>query len=89
VFPIIYKVLYIPGGAGFFPSTLAPENMPGPKRKLVFQPSIFRCYVSLREGTHNRGDSLCTVDEGLVVSFVFTFPRQENKERFSLSLWTG
>ena len=28
----------------------APENRPGPKRKLVFQPSIFRCYVSFREG---------------------------------------
>ena len=24
--------------------------MPGPKRKLIFQPSIFGCYVSFREG---------------------------------------
>ena len=30
---------------------IAPENRPGPKRKLIFQPSIFRCYVSFREGT--------------------------------------
>ena len=28
----------------------APENRPGPKRKLVFQSSIFRVYVSFREG---------------------------------------
>ena len=27
----------------------APENRPGPKRKLAFQPSIFRGYVSFRE----------------------------------------
>ena len=26
-----------------------PENRPGPKRKLIFQPSIFRCY-SFKEG---------------------------------------
>ena len=26
VFPIIYRVSYIPGGAGFQPSTVAPEN---------------------------------------------------------------
>ena len=31
-------------------SKFAPENRPGPKRKLVFQPSIFRGYVSFREG---------------------------------------
>ena len=29
---------------------IAPENRPKPKRQLVFQPSIFRCYVSVREG---------------------------------------
>ena len=28
----------------------APENRPGPNRKVVFQPSIFRGYVSFREG---------------------------------------
>ena len=29
----------------------APENVPGPNRKVVFQPSIFRCEnVSFREG---------------------------------------
>ena len=32
----------------------APENRPGPKRKVVFQPSIFRCYVSFREGTYRK-----------------------------------
>ena len=26
VYPIIYRVLYIPGGAGFLPSTVAPEH---------------------------------------------------------------
>ena len=25
------------------------ENRPGPNRKVVFQPSIFRCYISFRE----------------------------------------
>ena len=33
----------------------APENRPGPKRKLIFQPSIFRCYVSGTE-TNPGGD---------------------------------
>ena len=34
-------------------SHFAPENMPGPKRKLVFQASIFRCeHVSFREGNN-------------------------------------
>ena len=28
----------------------APENRPSQKETIVFQPSIFRCYVSLREG---------------------------------------
>ena len=27
----------------------APENRPGPKRKRIFQPSIFRFYISFRE----------------------------------------
>ena len=32
-------------------TNIAPENRPGPKRKLVFQPSIFRCEnVSFRGG---------------------------------------
>ena len=31
-------------------TNIAPENRPGPKRKLVFQASIFRCYVSFKEG---------------------------------------
>ena len=31
-------------------TNISPENRPGPKRKLVFQPSIFRCYISLGEG---------------------------------------
>ena len=31
-------------------TNISPENRPGPKRKLVFQPSIFRCYVSFGEG---------------------------------------
>ena len=32
-------------------TNVAPENRPGPKRKLVFQLSIFRGYVSFRGGT--------------------------------------
>ena len=29
-------------------NVVAPENRPGPKRKLILQPSIFRCYVSFK-----------------------------------------
>ena len=44
------------GSASFYykntlPETnMTPENTPGPKRKVIFQPSIFRGYVSFREG---------------------------------------
>ncbi len=31
-------------------TNVAPQNRRGLKRKLVFQPSIFRCYVRFREG---------------------------------------
>ena len=31
-------------------SEITPENRPKPNRKLIFQPCIFRCYVSFREG---------------------------------------
>ena len=30
---------------------IAPENVPGPKRRVVFQPSFFRGYDKLREGS--------------------------------------
>ena len=35
-------------------TNIAPENRPSQKESSipVFQPSIFRCYVSFREGTH-------------------------------------
>ena len=36
-------------GCTLLKSNIAPE-IGHPKRKLVFQPSIFRCYVSFREG---------------------------------------
>ena len=29
VYPMIYKVLYIPGGAGFQPSTVLPKTLAG------------------------------------------------------------
>ena len=50
----IFKRIYPPE------TNIAPENR-HPKRKRVFQfqPSMFRCYVSFTEGTHNR--SLGTV----------------------------
>ena len=44
--------LYLTGSCCF----VGPENRPDPKKKLVFQPSIFRCYVSLREGIHEGGE---------------------------------
>jgi len=31
--------------------TKAPRNFTGPKRRVVFQPSMFRGYVSFREGS--------------------------------------
>ena len=31
-------------------TNMAPENRPSQKEGIVFQPSIFRCYVSFREG---------------------------------------
>ena len=37
----------------------APENRPCPKRKLVFQTSIFRCYVSFREGNPLKTCDIC------------------------------
>ena len=44
-------------GLGFFDRGTLPETNSShlktglPKRKLVFKPSIFRCFVSFREGT--------------------------------------
>ena len=32
-------------------TNIAPENRPSQKETIVFQPSIFSCYVSFREGT--------------------------------------
>ena len=34
-------------------TNIAPGRRPGPKRKLLFQPQCFRCYVSFREGSGN------------------------------------
>ena len=39
----------------------APENRPSEKETIVFQPSIFRCYVSFREGNH--GSNYCILDD--------------------------
>ncbi len=33
----------------------ASENRPGSKRKVMFQPSIFQCYDSFREGKQEAG----------------------------------
>lgn len=33
------------------PKHFAPEDRPKAKRKVVFQPSNFRCYLNFREGT--------------------------------------
>jgi len=45
------------GAVGFFASPILPETnseftpeIGNPKRKVIFQPSMFRCYVSFREG---------------------------------------
>ena len=34
----------------YFGGLMAPENRPSQKETIVFQPSIFRAYVSFREG---------------------------------------
>ncbi len=39
----------------------APENRPKPNRKVVFQPSIFRGYVSFREGKNQNRKHLYTI----------------------------
>ena len=46
--------VYTPNGGclGFLPSTVAPENRPGPqKEKIVFQPSIFRAELGVDSGS--------------------------------------
>ena len=45
---LIYSVSHIPGGAGFLPSTVAPENRVSQNES--HQPSIFRSYVRFRGG---------------------------------------
>ena len=50
VYLFIYKVSYIPGGAGFPPSTVVPKTRPSQKGNVIFQLSIFRCSVGFREG---------------------------------------
>ena len=34
-------------------TNIAPENRPSQKETIVFQPSIFRCFDSFREGNHH------------------------------------
>ena len=53
---VFFFVLHVDSSKANFittPNMFAPENRPGPKRKLVVQPSIFRCKlaVSFRERT--------------------------------------
>ena len=46
-----FNFIYLKVNLYTLPETnVAPENRPKPNRKVVFQPSIFRGYVSLREG---------------------------------------
>ena len=46
--PVNNGIIIILGGAGFCPSTVAPENRPGSKRKVVCQPSFCRGYVKFQ-----------------------------------------
>ena len=50
----LYHIIYV-----CTPSNIAPEDRPS-KRKLIFQPSIFRCYVSFREGI----TYICACEDG-------------------------
>ena len=52
--------------------TYPPENRPGPKRKVIFQPSIFRCYGSFREG----------MPQGLPFFFTLIFQKRSFLENF-------
>ena len=42
-------------------SEFTPETRPGPKKKCIFQPSIFKGYVSLRKGTFQKGKASVTL----------------------------
>ena len=50
-----------------------------PKRKRVFQPSIFRCYLSFREGTKQKSQTTKTI-QTLKLSQILTLKRWENSE---------
>ena len=55
---------------------LAPENGPGPKRKVVFhsfRPSILRCYVSIRECRIRRSQQRCRYHPEHTRFFMFFF----------------
>ena len=51
MFDFPYKNSWVLLTSSFVETNIAPARLCHPKRKLVFQPSIFRCYVSFREAT--------------------------------------
>ena len=81
---------------GTLPETnMAPENRPGPKRKLVFQPQCFRCYVSFREGipqNNHQGSSsqpflnpeLCSKLPSTVLSWTSQDAKVQSLERIGV-----
>ncbi len=72
-----------------------PLKMGLPNRKVVFQPSIFRCYVSFREGTIICTTSLFAVQEStathLHLQYIFTtmLPQQLVKLLHRQGPWNG
>ena len=42
-------------------SEFTPETRPGPKKKFIFQPAIFKGCVSLRKGTFQKGKASVTL----------------------------
>ena len=81
---------------GTLPETnMATENRPGPKRKLVFQPQCFRCYVSFREGipqNNHQGSSsqpflnpeLCSKLPSTVLSWTSQDAKVQSLERIGV-----
>ena len=52
-------------------TNVAPESRPSQKERIVFQPSIFRCDVSFREGTLLGGIALFTPPGGVIRAVTF------------------
>ena len=86
-YPIIYRVLYIPGGAGFLPSTVAPARRPSQKETHLPTPVFehgtrknllaggFRAVVS--KNMTSRGGHLFVISKDGTWKLEYEFPQNE------------